>query len=128
METKLKLIIAAAAILVLSSAAVSIVSNARVRSLEREIGSATAKAIEMEKAATAAELAAAGYKRKIEFLESEIAAIGDIARRQDEELEKMGSDVGSARIDLERERLKRTVGRTADELCERLAELGHPCD
>lgn len=128
METKLKLIIAAAAILVLSSAAVSIVSNTRVRSLEREIGSATAKAIEMEDAATAAELAAAGYKRKIEFLESEIAAIGDIARRQDEELEKMGSDVGSARLDLERERLKRTVGRTADELCERLAELGHPCD
>lgn len=128
METKLKLIIAAAAILVLSSAAVSIVSNTRVRSLEREIGSATAKAIEMEDAATAAELAAAGYKRKIEFLESEIAAIGDIARRQDEEIEKMGSDVGSARLDLERERLKRTVGRTADELCERLAELGHPCD
>lgn len=128
METKLKLIIAAAAILVLSLAAVSIVSNARVRSLEREIGSAMAKAIEMENAATAAELAAAGYKRKIEFLESEIAAIGDIARRQDEELEKMGSDVGSARLDLERERLKRTVGRTADELCERLAELGHPCD
>lgn len=128
MEMRSKVLLSAAGILVLSLAAVSIVSNARIRSLEREVDSAAAKAFEKEKAASAAELAAAEYRKKIEFLEREIAAIGDIARRQDEELEKIGSDVSGARLSVERERLKRTVGRTADELCERLAELGHPCD
>jgi flagellar biosynthesis/type III secretory pathway M-ring protein FliF/YscJ len=102
-------------------------SEMRIRRLERVVDSAKQKARASEVAAAAAESAAGEYRKKIEHLEAEIEAIGTIARRQDEELGKIVSDVGAARRDVERARSIRAVGATAGELCAKLDELGHPC-
>ena len=102
-------------------------SEAKVRRLERVVDSAKQQARASEESADAAEIAAGEYRKKIERLETEIEAIGGIARRQDEELEKIVGDVGAARRDVERARSVRAIGATADELCAKLAEFGHPC-
>jgi uncharacterized membrane protein YqiK len=104
------------------------IGNARVRNLERDIETARAVAKQKETAAREGEIRAAGYERKIEYLEAEIARIGQIARRQDEELERMEGNIGNARADVERARSIRASRATADELCERLGALGHPCE
>ena len=95
--------------------------------MERIVDSAKQQAKASEEAAVAAESAAGEYRKKIGHLEAELEAISGIARRQDEELEKIGGDVGAARRDVERARSVRAIGATADELCAKLAELGHPC-
>ena len=102
-------------------------SEAKVRRMERVVDSAKQQAGASEEAAAAAEGAAGEYRKKIEHLETELAAIGTIARRQDEELGTIVSDVGAARRDVERARSIRAVGATAGELCAKLDELGHPC-
>ena len=103
------------------------VSEAKLRRMERVVESAKQRARVSEEAAAAAEGAAGEYKKKIEYLVGELAAIGRIARRQDEELEKIGGDVNAARRDVERARSIRAIGATAGELCAKLGELGHPC-
>ena len=102
-------------------------SEAKIRRLERVVETVEQQAKASEETAVAAENAAGEYRKKIEFLETELAAIGAIARRQDEELERIGGDVGAARRNVERARSVRAIGATADELCAKLAELGHPC-
>ena len=104
-----------------------IYSETKVRRLERVVESAKRQARADEEAASAAESAAGEYKKKIEYLEAEIDAISGIARRQDEELGKINGDVGAAKRDVERARSIRAIDTTADELCAKLAELGHPC-
>jgi len=102
-------------------------SEAKIRRMERVVDSAKQEARASEESAAVAEIAAGEYRKKIEHLETEIEAIGTIARRQDDELGKIGGDVGAARRDVERARSIRAVGATAGELCAKLAELGHPC-
>ena len=104
-----------------------VVSEAKLRRVEKVVESAKQQARVSDEAAAVAESEAGEYRKKIEYLEGELAAIGRIARRQDEELEKIGSDVNAARRDVERARSIRAIDATADELCEKLAELGHPC-
>ena len=127
MNLKLKLIAAAAAAVILAIAVGWMRSEAGLRRMERAVESARQQARASEEAARAAEMSAAEYKRKIEHLEGEIDAIGRIARRQDEELEKIDADVGGARRDVLRARSVRSIDANADELCGKLAELGHPC-
>ena len=127
MNLKLKLIAAAAAAVILAIAVGWMRSEAGLRRMERAVESARQQANANEEAARAAEMSAAEYKRKIEHLEGEIDAIGRIARRQDEELEKIDADVGGARRDVLRARSVRSIDANADELCGKLAELGHPC-
>ena len=67
------------------------------------------------------------YRAKIEYLDARLNEIQTIARKQDEELEKLNTSVNSARADIGRARGVRSVTATADELCAKLAELGHPC-
>lgn len=102
-------------------------SEVKIGRMERTVEAARQQAKASDVKAAAAESAAHEYERKIEYLEGEFAAIGRIARRQDEELEKIGGDVGGARRDVERARSIRAIDATADELCAKLAELGHPC-
>ena len=90
-------------------AVVAWVSNARLRSKEREVEAAKQTASAKEEAAAESETKAAEYKQKIEYLESEIAGIGQIARRQDEELEKSAVDVNNARRDVERAKRLRSI-------------------
>lgn len=128
MNQQKKLILAAAAAVIVGFAIASTISDLRLRSLEREIETAKQRAEAKEAAAVLSETKAAEYKQKVEYLESEIAGIGRLARRQDEELEKVNVDIGGARRDVERAKRIRPIGTTAAELCRKLAELGHPCD
>jgi len=127
MSLRMKLIGAAIAALLVLVFVSWMYSEAKVRRMERVVDSAKQQAGASEEAAAASEGAAVEYRKKIEHLEAEIEAIGGIARRQDEELGKIGGDVGAARRDVERARSIRAVGATAGELCAKLAELGHPC-
>ena len=124
---RMKVVMGAVAAIVLGLAVTVLIGDARVRRMERVVDSAKQQARVSEEAAATAESAAGEYRKKIEYLESELAAIGQIARRQDEELGKIGGDANSARRDVERARSIRAIGATADELCARLAELGHGC-
>lgn len=128
MSNQIKLILAGVAVVVIGIAVAAVISNAKLRSLERDVEAAKQEAKLREEAATASETKAAEYKQKIEYLEAEIADIGRIARKQDEELEKIGVDVGGARRDVERAKRIRAISASADELCGKLAELGYPCD
>ena len=127
MNLRMKLIAAAVGALLVLVFVSWMYSEAKVRRMERVVDSAKQQADASEEAAAAAEGAAVEYRKKIEHLEAEIEAIGGIARRQDEELGKIGGDVGAARRDVERARSIRAIGATAGELCAKLAELGHPC-
>lgn len=127
MNDQIKLILAVAAAAVLAAAAATIVSNVRLRSLERNVEIATERARTLEETARDAESRAAEHKQKIEYLEAEIAGIGRIARKQDEELKKISGDIGNARSDVERAKRIRTAGANAAELCGKLEELGYPC-
>ncbi|MBL8125917.1 MAG: hypothetical protein JNJ39_17585 [Blastocatellia bacterium] len=127
MNDQIKLILAVAAAAVLAAAAATIVSNVRLRSLERNVEIATERARTLEETAREAESRAAEHKQKIEYLEAEIAGIGRIARKQDEELKKISGDIGNARSDVERAKRIRTAGANAAELCGKLEELGYPC-
>lgn len=127
MTTNTKLIIAASAALAVGIVIASMYSNARIGSLERNIDTAKQKAKDAQNAANDVEMQSAEYKRKIEYLESQLAGIAGIARRQDEELEKITANTNAARRDVERARGIRTIDTTTDELCRKLAGLGHAC-
>ena len=127
MNDQIKLILAVAAAAVLAAAAATIVSNVRLRSLERNVEIATERARTLEETAREAESRAAEHKQKIEYLEAEIAGIGRIARKQDEELKKISGDIGNARSDVERAKRIRPVNTNAAELCGKLEKLGYPC-
>ena len=111
----------------MAAAAATMVSNARLRSLERNVEIATERARTLEETARETESRAAEYKQKIEYLETEIAGIGRLARKQDEELKKISGDIGDARRDVGRAKRIRTAGANAAELCGKLEELGYPC-
>ncbi len=127
MNTQTKLIIAIAVVLIVGLAIVSLVSNHHLHTLERRVEAAKREAAESEKQSQIAEAKAGEYVKKIEYLEGELAAIASVARRQDEELKTISGDVGAARRDVERARTIRAIDTTTDELCSRLANLGHAC-
>ena len=128
MNYKTKLIIVGAAAIIVGLTLSTLISNHQLRTLERQINQAKQTADETEKQSQIAEAKAGEYIKKIEYLESELTAIGEIARRQDEQLKAISGDVGAARRDVERARSIRAIDTTTDELCARLANLGHPCD
>ena len=102
-------------------------SNHKIASLERDVETAKAAAAEKQIAAAQLEQQAVQYKAKTQYLEQQIAQINAIATKQNEELEKLSKTTDSARRDVERTRNIRSVAATADQLCARLADLGHPC-
>jgi septal ring factor EnvC (AmiA/AmiB activator) len=125
-----ELFIAAAALgvaVVVIVVVVSAVSDARTARLEREVEAAKQRAEAAENAAATLETAAVEYKQKIEYLEKSLVEIQAIARKQDEELENINADVDSARGNFERAKRVRSVAATAEELCGKLAQVGHGC-
>ena len=128
MTIQTKLITAAAGIIIVGLALTTLVSNYKLMALERRADIAKQYADAMEKQNQLAEAKAGEYVKKIEYLEGELTAIASVARRQDEELKAISGDVGTARGDVERARRLRTIDTTTDELCARLADLGHACD
>ena len=122
-------IIAAAVVLIIAIVtATHLWSNRKIASLERDIETAKATAAEKQTAADRSETEAAEYMAKTEYLEQQIAEINAIATKQNEELEKLSKTTDSARRDVERARNIRSVAATADQLCAKLADLGHPCE
>ena len=115
------------AITVLTAAIMHLWSNHKIASFERETENANKLAVEKQSAADEKERQAAEYKAKNEYLEQKLAEVQNAARKQDEELEKLSNNVDSARSRVERARRVRSVAATADELCAKLADLGHAC-
>src|SRR5438105_2764011 len=101
-------------------------SNYKISKLENEVENAKFEADHKGQLAAARETEAAAYKQKIEYLEQQLSDIQIIARKQDEELEKLNYNSGHARSDVERAKRTRTIAASAAELCTKLAELGHP--
>lgn len=129
MITKTKIYIVAAISVIFAFGLIggSAWSSYKIAKLEETVANAKAAALENQKAAEAKEIEAAEYKQKIEYLESKLTGIKQLARKQDEQLEKLSINSGSARNDVQRARRTSTISATHAELCEKLAELGHPC-
>lgn len=130
MPTANKAILIAACAAALVIAVITItnaVSNARTARLEREAEAAKTRADTLEQAAEKQEVDAARYREKIQYLEKNLADIGAIARRQDEELDNYKRDISDARGSFERAKRVRSIAATAEQLCAKLAELGHGC-
>ena len=128
MTLKTKIYLVAAALLVAVFLLSTAWSNFRNARLEKEIAAAKQMAETSEKTAADAERKVGEYKAKIEYLEKDLAEIQQIARRQDEELEKLTADTSAARDRVRDARGIRAVATTAAELCKKLAEIGHPCE
>lgn len=128
MRTRTKLYVAIAGVVFLVIACIAARQTFNVARRERAAKDALHRAEVIEHAAAQKEIEAAAYREKIEYLEHQLAEIQKLARRQDEELEKLVIDIGRARIDVERARRTRAIAATAGELCEKLAEVGHPCE
>lgn len=128
MTLKIKFYLAAAVFILTSIFCSYLWSNYMTGKLQVAVEHAKLSADNAAAAATAKEIEAGQYKQKTLYLEQQIAEILAIARKQDEELEKLNSNTAAARYNVERARRIRSITSTAGELCAKLAELGHPCD
>jgi len=106
----------------------SIWTTRKFANLERELRDAKQAVQTADKLAATREIEAAAYKQKLEYLENNLTEIQTIARKQDEELEKLNTDTGRARTNLERTRRTRSIDTTAAQLCAKLAEIGRGCE
>lgn len=102
-------------------------SHFTIRGLERDVRAAKAQADNKQKIAEAKEREAEKYRLQAERLEGSLNEIQKIAKKQDEELEKITNETGNARADAARARGVRALDSTGAELCRRLEELGHGC-
>ena len=127
MTLKYKIYIAVVAVLLIALAGYSAASHFQIRRQEAEIEAAKKKADSFQQTAVSKEMDAAEYTAKIAYLERQLAEIQIVKRRQDEDLEKTYVNTRRARADVKRTRGVRTNDATADELCAKLAEVGHPC-
>lgn len=129
MKPRIKIYIALAvvAILILGIFGGAAWSNHTLLKLEQAVEAAKQNADRSAQTAAAKEIEAAQYKQKNEYLETQLTEIQTIARKQDEELEKLNVTTRDARDGVDRARRTRTIAANADELCQKLAELGHAC-
>jgi chromosome segregation ATPase len=130
MNTQTKIYIALAAVTAITFAALignSIWTTRKIANLEIEIETARKAVRAADKLAATRETEAAAYKQKLEYLENNLSEIQTIARKQDEQLEKLYVNSRDARSNVERARRTRTIHTTADELCAKLAEVGKGC-
>ncbi len=102
-------------------------SSYRTAKLEREVTPAKTEADAKTQAADELEKQSAVYRAKTDYLEKKLAEIQAIARKQDEQLEKINTDTNAAGGNAERAGSVRSIVSTADELCAKLAEVGHGC-
>ncbi|MBK7932381.1 MAG: hypothetical protein IPK01_02570 [Acidobacteria bacterium] len=126
-KTKIYVAVAALALVTLGIIGGQAWSEHKIGKLEAAVEAAKQQAEERESIALAAEQKAAEYKSKIEYLEQQIAESKTRAMRQDEKIKTQNTNTTRARRDVERARSVRSIDTNADELCVKLAELGHPC-
>jgi lipopolysaccharide export LptBFGC system permease protein LptF len=129
MNTQIKIYIAAALAFAFAIAIlVYAIANMKIAKLESEVTNGKEAARQKQQTAAAKEFEAAQYKQKIEYLETKLIEINQLARKQDEELEKLNLNSRNARSDADAARRTRSITTTNAELCQKLAELGHPCE
>ena len=128
MTTKVKIYLALAGTVFLMITGYSLWSGYQIRKLETTAVDAKQKADIEEHRANELESSARKYEEKIAYLEANLAELQTLARKQDEQLKSIETNTGSARHDVERARLVRSAAATAEDICRKLAELGHPCE
>ncbi len=128
LQYKIYAALIAAAVLLLAIAGTAGWSKYKIGKLEQAVGSARVEADKIEQSAIKLEQKAAVYIQKINYLETNLAEIQKIARKQDEELEKLFKDTNDSRAGVLRARSVRTIQSTGAELCAKLADLGHGCE
>ena len=129
LQTKIYLGAGVAIVLIVLTMSMSMwMTNHRITQAERAASAAKQAAAEKEKVAAEKETEAAAYKEKTEYLEKQIAEIEATARKQDEEIERTKNNTAAARSRVDRARSVRSVDTNADELCGKLAEVGHGCE
>lgn len=128
MTNQIKIYICLAAVFAFALAGGFAWSHFKIKSLENAVDAAKREALIKENEADAKELQAAEYKQKTEYLEKSLGEIQVLARKQDDEIEKINNSVADARSDVSRASRVRSIAATAGELCTKLAELGHPCE
>lgn len=130
-QTKIYIGIALAVLTIAAFVFSSIWTTRKFANLERELRDAKQTVQTADKLAATREIEAAAYKQKLEYLENNLSEIQTIARKQDEELEKLNINSRDARTNVDRTRRTRTIDTTAAELCAKLAEVGYqvrtPC-
>ena len=129
LQTKIYIAGGVAIVLIVLTMSMSMwMTNHRITQAERAASVAKQTAAEKEKLAAEKETEAAGYKEKSEYLEKQVAEIEATARKQDEEIERTKNNTAAARSRVDRARSVRSVDTNADELCGKLAEVGHGCE
>ena len=127
-RTKLYSLLAISAIFAIGLIGSYAWSSRKITMLEATVANAKAAALEKQQTDEAREIEAAKYSEKVLYLESNLAEIKQLSRKQDEQLQKLTTNSRNARISVERVRNTRAIAATAAELCAKLAEVGHPCD
>ncbi|MEP7075394.1 MAG: hypothetical protein ABI878_06255 [Acidobacteriota bacterium] len=127
MNLKMKIGLVGASVFVIAILGSWAWSSHKTATLERAVESAKARADAKTKAADEMEKQSAVYAAKTGYLEQKLAEIQAIARKQDEQLEKINVDTNAARTSAGRARSVRAIASTADDLCAKLAEVGHGC-
>jgi hypothetical protein len=128
MTLQIKICIAIAIAVLAFVAGVAGWANYKVGRLDDAVAEAKHKAAVLERAATLKEAESAGYVEKIAYLERRLGEINNLARKQDEQLERLSNNSRRVRGDLDRARRTRVVPADDAALCGKLAELGHACE
>jgi chromosome segregation ATPase len=128
MTTRIKIYLALAVAAFLIIASYSLWADFRLGKLEDAAGAAKQRAETEAQRANELEKSARKYEEKIAYLESNLAELKALAKKQDEELKIIEITTGRARADVERARSIRTAAATAGEVCRKLADLGYPCE
>ena len=126
LKTKVYLAIAITFVLILTC--YSLWLNYKIRKLESKAERAIQQADVQEQRANELEASSRKYEEKIAYLETNLAELRTLAGKQDEELKSIETDTGNARRDVERARRVRSAAANAEDVCRKLAELGHPCE
>ena len=127
MNLRTQIYVAAIAIVVIACVTSWLWSNHKIAVLEHELGDAKAAAIEKQQLADEKEKQAGEYKAKIDYLEQQADALRAAEQKQNEELKKLSANTDNARRVVSRTRITSSKPATADQLCAKLADLGHAC-
>ena len=121
--------LALAALLVITFATGIYISERRIRHLEQTIETQKQNAATLEARAAGLELTAEQYRAKTAYLEQQLTQLQSLAQKQDEQLQTLDRTTDAARRNVARTRnTSPDPPRTAAELCQKLAALGHTCE
>lgn len=128
-KTKIYLVIGIAAIVLFAVLGGAGVSWLKIRALERDVRIANEQADNKEAIADAKEKDSEKFREENSRLETSLAEIQKLARKQDEQIAEFEkTSVSDARRSSADARSIRALESTGDQLCGKLEELGHGCN